>query len=283
MPDWTLAYSWLECLEIQRNSPECTDTWPLNTFPYLSQKSWFARSNLSNHGSNSSQYSHGNHSPYGRFSESSGCRCCSLGGTRFRRAVILCHLSEASRSKELRGHGSGDPRAAELRRRGMDSCLKTLWCEENGSIMSCRKYVLHRVIQGVFRPRSSFPCIGFGAWPHSPKPHAMPTSFSGCSYFVLQPIYGVFDKPGYVPRLLQEYKQWLIWSNVKCLICVCPNSTWTLLLSSRKAFGRSFNLHWASLLRSPLLHGWNFAHDRQPHAAWTSDKHPNQQMIWKID
>lgn len=42
----------------------------------------------------------------------------------------------------------------------------------------------------------------------------------------------------------------------------------------------SLELHcWSALPSS--LHGWNFAHDRQlPHAARTSDKHPNQQMMW---
>ena len=59
----------------------------------------------------------------------------------------------------------------------------------------------------------SIPVTFSGAWPRSPTEHlvliakwnalrAMPTSFSGCSYLVLQPQHGVSNKPGYAPRLL---------------------------------------------------------------------------------
>ena len=116
VPDWTLAYSFLEYLgyifnRIHLNALARNHRTPFHIYP-TGVDVWInvhdcAWSNLSNHGSNSSQGNHGNHSACRRFSESSGY---NVGGTRF--CLTRRHTVPSDRNKELRGHRSGDPRAA---------------------------------------------------------------------------------------------------------------------------------------------------------------------------
>lgn len=221
VPDWTLAYFFKEYLgcvyiynifnRIHLNALARNHRTPFHIYP-KGVDVWInvhdcAWSNLSNHGSNSSQGNHGNHSSCRRFSESSGC---NVGGTRFRptrRAPSHCAISPKQGAKRSQIWWSACGLAPSARVDGFLP-IETL-CEENGRcresiwyigyskgcsylVLQSRTCLLYNTINQS-RTCLLYNIINIVAI-HAT--HVMYTSFSGCSYLGLQPIYGVFDKLG---------------------------------------------------------------------------------------